>query len=102
MRIAGRLIAAAGTHVISAEAGMAAVGNVMTHIDFRGRGFAKATTSAVTQELLRCAMTSCSTCAPTIRPRSPPTVPSATAISAASKSASLTVVAHRGIASWLS
>ena len=32
---------------------MAAVGNVMTHVDFRGRGYAKATTSAVTQELLR-------------------------------------------------
>jgi ribosomal protein S18 acetylase RimI-like enzyme len=53
VRIAGRLVAAAGTHVISAEARMAAVGNVMTHVDFRGRGFAKATTSAVTQELLR-------------------------------------------------
>ena len=32
---------------------MAAVGNVLTHHDFRGRGFAKQTTSAVTQELLR-------------------------------------------------
>ena len=53
VRVAGRLVAAAGTHVISPEARMAAVGNVMTHIDFRGRGFAKATTSAVTQELLR-------------------------------------------------
>lgn len=53
VRIAGRLVAAAGTHVISPEAQMAAVGNVMTHVDFRGRGFAKATTSAVTQELLR-------------------------------------------------
>ena len=29
------------------------VGNVLTHADFRGRGFAKLTTSAVTQELLR-------------------------------------------------
>lgn len=53
VRIAGRLIAAAGTHVISPEGSIAAVGNVMTHIDFRGRGFAKLTTSAVTQELLR-------------------------------------------------
>lgn len=53
VRIAGRLVAAAGTHVISPEARMAAVGNVLTHHDFRGRGFAKATTSAVTQELLR-------------------------------------------------
>jgi ribosomal protein S18 acetylase RimI-like enzyme len=53
VRLGGRLVAAAGTHVISGEARMAAVGNVMTHGDFRGRGFAKATTSAVTQELLR-------------------------------------------------
>jgi ribosomal protein S18 acetylase RimI-like enzyme len=53
VRIAGRLVAAAGTHVISPEGRIAAVGNVMTHADFRGRGFAKVTTSAVTQELLR-------------------------------------------------
>ena len=53
VRIAGRLVAAAGTHVISRDARMAAVGNVMTHHDYRGRGYAKATTSAVTQELLR-------------------------------------------------
>lgn len=53
VRVSGRLIAAAGTHVISPEARLAAVGNVMTHVDFRGRGFAKATTSAVTAELLR-------------------------------------------------
>ncbi len=53
VRVAGRLVAAAGTHVISPQARMAAVGNVMTHVDFRGRGFAKATTSAVTHELLQ-------------------------------------------------
>jgi ribosomal protein S18 acetylase RimI-like enzyme len=53
VRLAGRLVAAAGTHVISPEGRIAAVGNVMTHTDFRGRGFAKQTTSAVTQELLR-------------------------------------------------
>jgi len=53
VRIAGRLVAAAGTHVISPEGRIAAVGNVMTNVDFRGRGFAKQTTSAVTQELLR-------------------------------------------------
>ena len=53
VRDGGRLVAAAGTHVISREARMAAVGNVMTHHDFRGRGYAKAVTSAVTQELLR-------------------------------------------------
>ena len=53
IRIAGRLVAAAGTHVVSPEGRIAAVGNVMTHTDFRGRGFARQTTSAVTQELLR-------------------------------------------------
>ena len=53
VRLNGRLVAAAGTHVISREARLAVVGNVMTHRDFRGRGFAKLTTGAVTQELLR-------------------------------------------------
>ena len=33
--------------------GLAAVGNVLTHRDYRGRGFAKIVTGAVTQELLR-------------------------------------------------
>ncbi len=53
VRVHGTLIAAAGTHVISREARIAVVGNVLTNRDFRGRGFAKVTTSAVTQELLR-------------------------------------------------
>jgi ribosomal protein S18 acetylase RimI-like enzyme len=53
VRMGGRLVAAAGTHVISPEARLAAVGNVMTHRDYRNRGLAKMVTSAVTQELLR-------------------------------------------------
>ncbi len=53
MRIGGRLVAAAGTHVIGREARLAVVGNVLTHIDHRGRGYATAVTGAVTQELLR-------------------------------------------------
>jgi len=53
IRVAGRLVAAAGTHVISPEGRLAAVGNVLTHAEFRGRGYAKMTTSAVTAELLR-------------------------------------------------
>jgi len=52
VRRAGRLVAAAGTHVISPMYGLAAVGNVFTHRDMRGRGLAKAVTSAVTAELL--------------------------------------------------
>ncbi len=53
IRVNGRLVAAAGTHVVSPDARMAVVGNVMTHADFRGRGYAKAVTGAVTAELLR-------------------------------------------------
>jgi ribosomal protein S18 acetylase RimI-like enzyme len=53
VRVGGRLVAAAGTHVISPAAKLAVVGNVMTHADFRGRGYATAATSAVTAELLR-------------------------------------------------
>lgn len=53
VRVNGRLIAAAGTHVVSPAARLAVVGNVLTHVDHRGRGYAKATTSAVTAELLR-------------------------------------------------
>ncbi|HLO35311.1 MAG TPA: GNAT family N-acetyltransferase, partial [Candidatus Deferrimicrobium sp.] len=53
MRLNGRLVAAAGTHVISRQARLAVVGNVLTHVDYRGRGFATAVTGAVTAELLR-------------------------------------------------
>ena len=53
MRVNGRLISAAGTHVVSPTSRLAVVGNVLTHTDFRGRGFATAVTGAVTAELLR-------------------------------------------------
>jgi ribosomal protein S18 acetylase RimI-like enzyme len=53
MRVNGQLIAAAGTHVVSQAARLAVVGNVLTHVDYRGRGFATAVTGAVTAELLR-------------------------------------------------
>ena len=53
IRVNGRLVAAAGTHVISRQARLAVVGNVLTHTDHRGRGYAQAVTSAVTAELLR-------------------------------------------------
>src|SRR5207244_1110433 len=52
-RVGGRLVSAAGTHVISPSARLAVVGNVLTHASHRGRGFATATTGAVTAELLR-------------------------------------------------
>ena len=53
MRVNGQLVAAAGTHVVSRNARLAVVGNVLTQVDFRGRGFATAVTGAVTAELLR-------------------------------------------------
>ncbi len=53
IRVGGRLVSAAGTHVISREARLAVVGNVLTHSAHRGRGYATAVTSAVTAELLR-------------------------------------------------
>ena len=55
VRVGGRLVAAAGTHVVSRDARLGVVGNVLTHVDYRGRGFATAVTGAVTAELLRTA-----------------------------------------------
>ena len=52
VRVRGQLVSAAGTHVINAHEGIAVVGNVMTHVDYRGHDFAKMVTSAVTAELL--------------------------------------------------
>ncbi|HEY7591312.1 MAG TPA: GNAT family N-acetyltransferase [Candidatus Limnocylindrales bacterium] len=53
LRVGGRLVSAAGTHVVSPTARLGVVGNVLTHADYRGRGYAKAVTSAVTGELLQ-------------------------------------------------
>jgi ribosomal protein S18 acetylase RimI-like enzyme len=47
-----RLVAAAGTQVMSTRYGIAAVGNIFTRPEARGRGLASATTSAVVAELL--------------------------------------------------
>jgi RimJ/RimL family protein N-acetyltransferase len=68
IRIGGRLVAAAGTHVISPQARLAVVGNVLTHIDYRGRGYATAVTGAVTAELLR----TCDQVALNVRSDNPP------------------------------
>jgi RimJ/RimL family protein N-acetyltransferase len=48
----GRLVAVAGTHVVSRQEGVAVVGNVFTHPQARGKGYATACTSAVTEALL--------------------------------------------------
>ena len=46
-----QLVAVAGTHLVSPTHGVAAVGNVFTHPDHRGRGYGSAATSAVIAEL---------------------------------------------------
>jgi ribosomal protein S18 acetylase RimI-like enzyme len=68
IRAGGRLVAAAGTHVVSPEARLAVVGNVLTHIDYRGRGYATAVTGAVTADLLR----SCDQVTLNVRSDNPP------------------------------
>ena len=52
----GQLVAAAGTHLVSPTYGVAAVGNVFTHPDYRGRGYGTVTTSAVVAELVELGM----------------------------------------------
>lgn len=52
VRDGGRLVAAAGTHVLSATYGVAALGAVYTAPDVRGRGLGRAVTAAVTRRLL--------------------------------------------------
>ena len=47
-----RLVAVAGTHLVSPTYGVATVGNVFTHPGYRGRGYGTAVTSAVVAELL--------------------------------------------------
>jgi ribosomal protein S18 acetylase RimI-like enzyme len=46
------LVAVAGTHLVSPTYGVAGVGNVFTHPEYRGRGYGTAVTSAVVAELL--------------------------------------------------
>jgi ribosomal protein S18 acetylase RimI-like enzyme len=70
LRVHGRLIAAAGTHVTSPAARLAVVGNVLTHSDYRGRGYASAVTGAVTAELLE----SCDHVVLNVRADNPPAI----------------------------
>lgn len=48
-----QLVAAAGTHVRSHGAGIAAIGNVLTRLAYRNRGMATSVTSAVTEAALQ-------------------------------------------------
>jgi GNAT superfamily N-acetyltransferase len=52
----GELVSAGGTHLASPTYGVAAVGNVFTHPQHRGRGLGTATTSAVVEALQRMAI----------------------------------------------
>ncbi len=51
IRQAGQLVSVAGIHVYSPTYGAAAVANVVTHPDFRGRGYAKAVSAKVCQAI---------------------------------------------------
>lgn len=53
VRERGRLVAAAGTHLVSPTYDVAAIGNVYTDRNYRGRGYGTAVTSAVVAELFR-------------------------------------------------
>jgi GNAT superfamily N-acetyltransferase len=48
-----QIVAVAGTHLVSATYGVAAIGNIFVHPNCRGRGYGTATTSAVADELLQ-------------------------------------------------
>jgi ribosomal protein S18 acetylase RimI-like enzyme len=51
--VEGQVVSVAGTHLVSPTYGVAGIGNIFTHPDYRGRGYGTATTSAVASELVR-------------------------------------------------
>jgi RimJ/RimL family protein N-acetyltransferase len=51
--VEGRIVAVAGTHLVSPTYSVAGMGNIFVHPDHRGRGYGTATTSAVANELLQ-------------------------------------------------
>jgi RimJ/RimL family protein N-acetyltransferase len=66
----GRLVAVAGTHVVSWQERVAVVGNVFTHAKYRGHGYATGVTSAVTEALLE----TCENVVLTVDPANTPAV----------------------------
>ncbi|MBY0508505.1 MAG: GNAT family N-acetyltransferase [Bryobacteraceae bacterium] len=54
-RDAGQLVAVAGTHIVEPAEGVATIGNVFTHPEYRGRGLSAKVTSAVATDLGRLA-----------------------------------------------
>lgn len=51
MKIDNRLVCAAGVHVYSKKYKVAALGNIVTHPDYRGQGFAKSVTARLCRSL---------------------------------------------------
>ena len=51
LRIENRLVSIAGIHVYSEKYKVAALGNIVTHPDYRGNGFGKAVTAGLCQSL---------------------------------------------------
>jgi predicted GNAT family acetyltransferase len=51
LRLKNRLISIAGVHVYSEKYKVAALGNIVTHPDYRGKGFAKTVTAVLCQSL---------------------------------------------------
>jgi GNAT superfamily N-acetyltransferase len=76
LRVDGRLVSAAGTHVVSPRARLAVVGNVLTSGEHRGRGYAQAVTAAVTEALLEF----CDQVVLNVRSDNPPALQAYTAI----------------------
>lgn len=52
LRVDGRLVSIAGVHVYAPEQRVAALGNIATHPDCRGRGYATRVTAALCRQLL--------------------------------------------------
>ncbi|HEY70970.1 MAG TPA: GNAT family N-acetyltransferase [Anaerolineae bacterium] len=53
IRAEGKLLAVAGTHVVSPITGVAALGNIFTHPAWRRRGYSRRVTAALVDALLR-------------------------------------------------
>lgn len=53
VRAGGRVVSVAGTHTFSPEEGVAAIGNVVTRRDSRGRGYAQRAVACAVEELRR-------------------------------------------------
>ncbi len=65
------LVSVAGTHIVAPNEGVAVVGNVFTHPEYRGRGYAERVTSAVSAELFE---RGCSEVVLTVDPMNAPAV----------------------------